>query len=329
LASKTTYIMEWESQLSQLGHVMLNSSESIKCSVCGRMHTSITDSESGEVICSYCGMVIAEKDLDLTNPESRAFTTEESDKRARTGAPTPLSRHDRGLSTLMGKPARDAAGQKLDTNARSTYKRLKTWDDRGQIHSSTDRNLWMAFSELNMIRDKLGLSDSLIEEIAYMYRKIENKGLTRGRTIRGILVACIYIACRKSGHPRTLKDVAAKSNTKRKVIAKNCKLVMEELGITSSVVDPMNCIVRVANAAQLNERTTRHAFKMMSELLRKKTLTAGKDPMGLAASILYIATKETGETKTQLDMAKASGVTEVTIRNRIRALVKDLNLSKV
>jgi transcription initiation factor TFIIB len=308
---------------------MLNSSESIKCSVCGKMHTAITDSESGEVICSYCGMVIAEKDLDLTNPESRAFSTEESNKRARSGAPTSLSRHDKGLSTLMGKPARDAAGQKLDTNARLTYKRLKTWDDRVQVHSSTDRNLWMAFSELNLLRDKLGLSDSLVEEIAYMYRKVEDKGLTRGRTIRGMLVACIYIGCRRSGHPRTLKDISAKSNTKRKVIAKNCRLVMEELGITSSVVDPMNCIVRVANAAQLNERTTRHAFKMMSELLRKKTLTAGKDPMGLAASILYIASKETGESKTQIDMARASVVTEVTIRNRIRALVKDLNLSKV
>jgi transcription initiation factor TFIIB len=89
----------------------------------------------------------------------------------------------------------------------------------------------------------------------------------------------------------------------------------------------MKCIVRVANAAQLNERTTRHAFKMMSELLRKKTLTAGKDPMGLAASVLYFASKETGEIKTLIDMARASGVTEVTIRNRIRDLAKDLNLS--
>jgi transcription initiation factor TFIIB len=308
---------------------MLNSSESMKCSVCGRTHTAISDPESGEVICCYCGLVISEKSLDIANPERRAFTTEESNKRARTGTPTSLSRHDRGLPTLMGKPTRDAAGQKLDASSHSTYKRLKTWDDRVLLHSSTDRNLWRAFSELSMLRDKLGLSDSLLEEIAYMYRKVEDSGLVRGRTIRGMLVACVYVACRKSGHPRTLKDISAKSNIKRKDIAKNCRLVMEELGITSSVVDPMKCIVRVANAAQLGERTTRHAFKMMSELLRKKTLTAGKDPMGLAASILYIATKETGETKTQLDMAKASGVTEVTIRNRIRALVKDLNLSKV
>jgi transcription initiation factor TFIIB len=308
---------------------MLNSSESIKCSACGRLHTAITDPESGEVICSYCGMVIAEINLNLASPERRSFTTEESDKRARTGAPTSLSRHDKGLATQIGKPTRDSAGKELDADARLTYKRLKTWDDRVQLRSSTDRNLSRAFSELNMLRDKLGLSDSIVEDIAYMYRKVEHSGLTRGRTIRGMLVACVYIACRRSGHPRTLKDISTKSNTKRKDLAKNCRLVMEELGITSSVVDPMKCIVRVANAAQLNERTTRHAFKMMSALLRKKTLTAGKNPMGLAASILYIASKETGETKTQIDMARASGVTEVTIRNRIRALTKDLNLSKV
>lgn len=198
-----------------------------------------------------------------------------------------------------------------------------------QLHSATDRNLLRAFSELNMLKDKLGLSDSLVEEVAHLYRRVENKGVVRGRTIRGVMVACAYLVCRENGHPRTLKDVSAKSNINRKDIAKNCRLVMEELGITSSVVDPMKCIVRVANAAQLGERITRHAFNMMSELLRKKTLTAGKNPMGLAASILYIASQEAGEIKTQRDMAVAAGVTEVTIRNRIRALAKDLNLSMV
>ena len=110
------------------------------------MQTAITDPESGEVICSNCGLVISEKDIDLAKPERRVFTTEESNQRTRTGAPTLLSRHDRGLATLIGKPTRDADGQKLDINARLTYKRLKTWDDRVQLHSSSDRNLWRAFS---------------------------------------------------------------------------------------------------------------------------------------------------------------------------------------
>jgi transcription initiation factor TFIIB len=75
------------------------------------MQTAITDPESGEVICSNCGLVIAEKDLDLANPEKRAFTTEESNQRARTGAPTSLSRHDRGLATIIGKTTRETGCQ--------------------------------------------------------------------------------------------------------------------------------------------------------------------------------------------------------------------------
>ena len=113
-----------------------------------------------------------------------------------------------------------------------------------------------------------------------------------------------------------------KSNIKRKVIARNCRSVIQGLDMTTPVFDPMKCIVKVASAAQVSERTKRHAFIMMNELLRRKTLTAGKDPMGLATSILSVACKETGENKTQKNMAKAAGVTEVTIRNRIRDLEK-------
>jgi len=52
--------------------------------------------------------------------------------------------------------------------------------------------------------------------------------------------------------------------------------------------------------------------------------------MSLAASILHITSKETGETKkTQSDVARAAGVTEVTIRNRVRDLGRSLNLSTV
>jgi transcription initiation factor TFIIB len=55
---------------------------------------------------------------------------------------------------------------------------------------------------------------------------------------------------------------------------------------------------------------------MMNEILRRKTPSAGKNQMGLAASILYVACKETGEVKSQKQMANVAEVTEVTIRNR-------------
>jgi transcription initiation factor TFIIIB Brf1 subunit/transcription initiation factor TFIIB len=48
-------------------------------SVCHNdIHTDlITDSDSGELFCSSCGMVITEKSEDISNPEWRVFTLEE------------------------------------------------------------------------------------------------------------------------------------------------------------------------------------------------------------------------------------------------------------
>jgi transcription initiation factor TFIIB len=306
----------------------MQNSESVKCLVCGRMQTAIADPESGEVVCSNCGLVIAEDIQDYANSRRHAFTTE-FNQRARTGAPTSLAKYDKGLATIIGKPNNDASGRTLDADVRSTFMRLKTWDMRMQIGSSTNRNLYKAFFELNVLKDKLGLSDALVEKTAYIYRKAEGRGLLRGRTISGMIAAAVYMACREMGTPRTLKDITRISNTKRKDIARNVRILTVEMGIKPPVFDPMKCISKVANTAQIGERTTRHAFKMMNELLRRKTASAGKNQMGLAASILYIACKETGEIKPQKVMAGAAGVTEVTLRSRVKELVKNLNLSIV
>ncbi len=56
-------------------------------------------------------------------------------------------------------------------------------------------------------------------------------------------------------------------------------------------------------------------------------LSAGKDPMGFAASVLYISSIKTGENITQENIANAAGVTEVTLRNRFRTLKIQLQLN--
>src|ERR671928_55175 len=92
-----------------------------------------------------------------------------------------------------------------------------------------------------------------------------------------------------------------------------------------TITDPMKCIVRVANKANLSERTKRIAMTIMKEVT-KTGISAGKDPMGLAASVLYLACLNSGESRTQTDIAEAAGVTEVTVRNRYKNLKSQLEL---
>jgi len=61
----------------------------------------------------------------------------------------------------------------------------------------------------------------------------------------------------------------------------------------------------------------------MTEVINKE-ITAGKHPMSLAATVLYISSTRYGENITQVEIANAAGITEVTLRNRL----KDLNLRR-
>jgi transcription initiation factor TFIIB len=301
----------------------------IVCSTCGKGKgkTVIIDPESGEIICSNCGMVISDKVQDMSRPEWRAFSAEEVNDRRRTGVPTSLARHDMGLYTIIGRTDKDGAGHKLDASTYSTIKRLRTWDFRTQSHTATAINLMKAFNELDVLKDKLALSDAVVEKTAYIYRKAQRRRLVRGRTITALLAASAYAACREMSTPRALRDIAVASNINRKHLAKAYRLLLIELDLKVPLVDQMKCIAKVANKANISEKTKRQAISIMNEVRKDEILlSAGKNPMGFAATILYLSSINIGENKSQKDIAQAAGVTEVTLRNRFKELKTKLEL---
>jgi len=127
------------------------------------------------------------------------------------------------------------------------------------------------------------------------------------------------------GAHRTLDDIATASNVKRKEVSKNFRALHTCLDLKIPQHDPMKCIAKVANLVKLSEKTKRQAAEIMSNVM-KEEISAGKDPMGLAASILYLSSIKTGEVVTQMSIARAAGVTEVTVRNRSKDLKSKLQL---
>jgi transcription initiation factor TFIIB len=130
------------------------------------------------------------------------------------------------------------------------------------------------------------------------------------------------------GISRTLKDIASASDVRRKTLSRMYRLLVFELDLKVPLVDPMKCIAKVANKANLSESTRRKAMSIMKDITREnEILSAGKDPMGLAASVLYISSIKTGENITQENIANAAGVTGVTLRNRFKNLKSQLQLN--
>lgn len=287
----------------------------------------VTDPDTGELIRKDTGEVISDNS---PSPEKewRSFNIEESQNRARVGTPTSLAFHDMGLATKIGNESTDASGNVIDAATRTRMGRLRMWNSRSQSHSPTERNLQHAFSMLSRIKDRLGLPNHVTEKAAYTYRKAQERGLIRGDTIGSVLAASIYVAARQSGVLRTLDDISEISDIKPGEVARSYRRIISELDINVPLIDPRKYIVKVANSLNFDEKIKRKALELM-ELAQKKNLVVGKDPISMAASIIYLVNLSERKPRTQAEIAKAAGVTEVTVRNRSKELRKKLDVSLV
>ncbi len=294
-----------------------------KCPECGSTNL-IHDYDAGETVCGNCGLVVHEQMMDK-GPEWRAFTQEEKESRSRVGIPESYSMHDKGLSTEIGRADKDAFGRKLSPSTRMEMWRLRKWQARSRVHSSMDRNLAQAMSELDRLSDKIYIPTPVKERAAVIYRKALEKSLVRGRSIAAIAAAALYIACRNSETPRTLREVSEASIVSKKDIARCYRLLVRELNIQLPIADPLTYISKIAEKANISGPTQGIANRIIREA-KKRRVAAGKDPIGLAAAALYIACLENKERKTQRDIADAAGITEVTVRNRYKNLKRQLNI---
>jgi transcription initiation factor TFIIB len=305
------------------GEAGAESTEGMKCPNCGSTNF-VRSFERGEVTCSNCGLVITDKIIDR-GPEWRAFTSEERDKRSRVGSPLSPTVHDRGLSTVIDWRDKDAMGRKLEPRKRIEILRWRKWQIRTRVHSSLDRNLAQAMSELDRISSQIGLPKSVKEESAVIYRKAVEKGLVRGRSIESVMAAAIYAACRTQKVPRTLDEIARYTKAGRKDVARCYRLLLREVDVNIPIADPVDFITRIGGALELSGTTQHKAAEIIRDA-KKMGITAGKDPAGLAAAAIYVASLLENERRTQKEIAQAAQVTEVTVRNRYKELMKELGI---
>jgi transcription initiation factor TFIIB len=278
----------------------------------------ITDYETGEMICQSCGRILQEKITDVKKEEG-SFTQNQY-------MPTSLTMHDMGLSTIIGKSNHDFVGKPLGYEMKKSMKRMRVWDSQSQVKTTSERNLRSALYEMLKLKEKLALSDAVIERAAYFYRKAAKARLVRGRTIKSVVGACMYAACRDMDTTRTIIEIADHLQERRKLIAKSYRMLFQNLRLTISIPDPINSIIKFANNLQLSEITKREAIKIF-DMLKEKELTAGKKPDAIAASVIYMACIRTNVNLSQSEISRISGISGVTIRNRFDDFRKYIELS--
>jgi len=284
----------------------------------------VTDRNTGELVCFNCGLVLKDVMLDQ-RAEWRAYTHDEVKAKARAGPPTSYSHYDKGLSTTF-QTTRGYDGKRLSAKTQLKMTRLRKWDYRTKIHASIDRNLSQAMTELERLADKLHIPKSIKDEAALIYRKALDAGLVRGRSISSIVAASIYAACRITETPRKINEIVEASSKSRKEITRCYRLIIRKLNLKMPIMNPEMYISKIASKVGLDQKTELKAMEILRKAKKVKAI-AGKEPAGIAAAALYIASHDNTKKITQKRLADAAKVTEVTVRNRYKKLIKDLELN--
>jgi len=263
-------------------------------------------SDDRETVCTECGLVVAEDNIDR-GPEWRSFEDEET-SRERTGAPLTRSRHDRGLSTEIGRSTR------LKGRKRRQMARLRRQHNRTKIGSKAERNRVYGFTEIRRLVSALGLSDDIRDRSCVLFESAQDEDLLRGRSLEGFAAAAVYATCRTTEVSRTVEEVVADARATRTELEAAYDALNRELGLPTGPIDPREYLARFACELDVPREVERGARELVDRA-HEENLVAGRNPAGVAAACLYTAADERAYPLTQQEAAAVADVTPVTLRS--------------
>ena len=282
----------------------MSTTRSTGCPECDGRLTADGD----ETVCSSCGLIVSTDRLDR-GPEWRSFDDDDGNP-ARCGAPLTRSRHDRGLSTEIGRSGRGKSRK---------WSRLRRQHRRTQIRSKRERNQVYGFTEIRRLMGALSLPDRIRDQSCALFKSAQGEDLLRGRSIEGFASAAVYAACRVAGISRTTAEIvdAAKATADEHQAAYDA--LNRELGLPVAAADPAEFLARFVSELDLGQAVRRRARDLAEEAVESGHAN-GRNPGGVAAGALYLAAKQEGTAVTQDEAAAVADVTAVTVRTTYQAL---------
>lgn len=290
--------------------------ETSRCPNCGSFAIYL-DPIRGERVCDNCGFVVDEGLVD----QGPDWTTFEGDDRIRAGPPPSVMAPDKGLGSMVGNGLRDAKGNPIDARSVAALNRLRRVSQWTR-YDRTERALAPGLAQLSSLSSRLGLAPVFRERAAILLRQTIEAGLSRGRSMDAIVAAVVYLAAKQLGAPRGLHELAQATGVTVHRISLTAKVVSRELGVFSRASRAEDFVPRFASQLELNPQVGERALSLVARVKDTKTLEANS-PVGIAAGALYLASEELDVPMTQAQIARLTGVSEVTIRKHYR-LLKEL-----
>lgn len=267
----------------------------------------VEDHRAGDVVCPECGIVVGDRLVDV-GTEWRSFSNERSgNDPSRVGAPENPLLSGSDLSTTI---AVGFGGSDTDQSLANAQRKNM---------NNTDRQMTQAINVIREMSERIHLTRPIQDQAAKIYKNVLDSKALRGRNNEAQAAACLYIACRKEGVPRTFKEICAVSRVSKKEIGRCFKLIIKSLETNLEQITSADFMSRFCGnlglPIQIQAAATRIAKKAVD-----LDLVAGRSPISIAAAAIYMASQASADKRTAREIGEIAGAAEVTVRQTYRLL---------
>jgi transcription initiation factor TFIIB len=277
------------------------------CLECGGKDTFVK--EKGEVVCCNCGLILSERNIDNLNYGIRFFNSEEMEKKVSTGPPQTIFTNLNQSTTI-----------KVNKIRNPDLKRAAKKDNLIKWH---EKNLILAGNEIKRITASLRLPSYIKDMAMTLYKRYLKNNILSGRTINGMVAACIFYVCRVNQISRSLKEISNKADLKHENSKKvyHCyKSLIKQLDLKAPPPDPTSFVPRFISDLGLDIKVESPTIKVI-RAFTSRSCSTGRDPRVIASSALYLVCKMINITISQKEIAKVAGITNITLCKRYKEIL--------
>jgi len=273
----------------------------------------IEDYRAGDQICSECGLVVGDRVIDVGS-EWRTFSNDNGgEDRSRVGGPENSLLGSCDLSTMIG-PGKMSGGMTGFSNSTAMY------NNRSSRVPTSDRTLLNAFRSIMNMADRINLPKTIVDRANVLFKMVADGKNLKGRSNDAIAAACLYIACRQEGVPRTFKEIVAVSTVSKKEIGRCFKLILKAHDTSVELITTGDFMSRFCGTLSL-PRTVQRAATTIAKRAVDLDIVPGRSPISVAAAAIYMASQASEDKRTQREIADIAGVADVTIRQSYKLML--------
>ncbi|CAN0924541.1 Plant-specific TFIIB-related protein 1 [Linum grandiflorum] len=181
-----------------------------------------------------------------------------------------------------------------------------------------------AYMQIIDVASILGLDSDISDHAFQLFRDCCSATCLRNRSVEALATAALVQAIREAQEPRTLQEISIAANVPQKEIGKYIKILGEALQLSQ----PLNSnsisvhMPRFCTLLQLN-KSAQELATHIGEVVINKCFCTRRNPISISAAAIYLACQLEDKRKTQAEICKITGLTEVTLRKVYKELLEN------